>query len=180
MRIICPSVILTMGALALVLRLFFPVMHVAPNLMGTTLETCVDHFYPLQKDCLDNLHQRKDLMGDNAFNLAYSSFKPDFRRTSAESVGIVIIFSLLYIIRTKIKTASVQKRAYPRDLVRGVLQSFSEREQKILNMRFGLEDGTIHALEEVSKVFDVTRERIRQIETRAFEKVRERDLEKIK
>jgi RNA polymerase primary sigma factor len=49
----------------------------------------------------------------------------------------------------------------------------SEREQKILNMRFGLEDGVSHTLEEVGKTFGVTRERIRQIEAKALEKVRE-------
>ncbi len=60
-----------------------------------------------------------------------------------------------------------------RDLIKEVLVDLAEREQKILKMRFGLEDGVSHTLEEVGKVFGVTRERIRQIESKALEKIRE-------
>ena len=66
-------------------------------------------------------------------------------------------------------------RAYLRDLIRDILSTLTEREQKIINMRFGLEDGVYHTLEEVGKVFGVTRERIRQIEAKALEKIREHD-----
>ncbi|MBI5220416.1 MAG: sigma-70 family RNA polymerase sigma factor [Candidatus Liptonbacteria bacterium] len=71
--------------------------------------------------------------------------------------------------------AQLAARAYLRDLIKDVLTDLSEREQKILNMRFGLEDGVTHTLEEVGKVFGVTRERIRQIEAKALEKIREHD-----
>ncbi len=64
-------------------------------------------------------------------------------------------------------------RALLKDLIKEILVDLSEREQKILNMRFGLEDGMQHTLEEVGKVFGVTRERIRQIEAKALEKIRE-------
>jgi RNA polymerase primary sigma factor len=57
--------------------------------------------------------------------------------------------------------------------VREILSDLTPREQKILEMRFGLLDGMNHTLEEVGKEFDVTRERIRQIEAKALEKIRE-------
>ena len=62
-----------------------------------------------------------------------------------------------------------------------VLKDLTPREQRILSMRFGLEDGVRHTLEEVGKEFGVTRERIRQIAARALEKIREHDsLKKLK
>ena len=60
-----------------------------------------------------------------------------------------------------------------RDLIKEIMIDLSEREQQILKMRFGLEDGVSHTLEEVGKAFGVTRERIRQIEAKALEKIRE-------
>jgi len=54
-----------------------------------------------------------------------------------------------------------------------IINDLSPREQKILDMRFGLADGVTHTLEEVGKVFSVTRERIRQIEAKALEKIRQ-------
>lgn len=62
-----------------------------------------------------------------------------------------------------------------KDQIREVLADLSDREQKILAMRFGLEDGISRTLEEVGKVFGVTRERIRQIEAKALEKIRGND-----
>ena len=53
-----------------------------------------------------------------------------------------------------------------------VLMSLNEREQKVLRLRFGLEDGRARTLEEVGKEFEVTRERIRQIEAKALRKLR--------
>ncbi len=63
-------------------------------------------------------------------------------------------------------------KALLRDLIKDILVDLSEREQKILKMRFGLEDGVNHTLEEVGKAFGVTRERIRQIEAKALERIR--------
>src|SRR3989344_210320 len=62
-----------------------------------------------------------------------------------------------------------------KDQIRDIIQDLTERERKILEMRFGLEDGVTHTLEEVGKVFNVTRERIRQIEAKALEKIRLHD-----
>ncbi|PIR12683.1 RNA polymerase sigma factor RpoD [Candidatus Falkowbacteria bacterium CG11_big_fil_rev_8_21_14_0_20_39_10] len=59
-----------------------------------------------------------------------------------------------------------------RDYVKEVVETLSPREQKILEMRFGLTDGIAHTLEEVGQEFDVTRERIRQIEAKALERIR--------
>jgi len=59
--------------------------------------------------------------------------------------------------------------------VRDVITQLSPREQKILEMRFGLEDGVTHTLEEVGQEFGVTRERIRQIEAKSLEKIKEMD-----
>jgi RNA polymerase primary sigma factor len=57
------------------------------------------------------------------------------------------------------------------DYVKAVISELTPREQKVLEMRFGLKDGVAHTLEEVGKEFDVTRERIRQIEAKSLEKI---------
>src|SRR3989338_18092 len=57
------------------------------------------------------------------------------------------------------------------DYVQQVISELTPREQKVLEMRFGLKDGVSHTLEEVGQEFDVTRERIRQIEAKALEKI---------
>ncbi len=62
-----------------------------------------------------------------------------------------------------------------KDYVKEVIVKLSPREQKILEMRFGLEDGVAHTLEEVGREFDVTRERIRQIEAKALEKIQKHE-----
>lgn len=59
-----------------------------------------------------------------------------------------------------------------KELLEEVLGTLTEREQKVLTLRFGLEDGRARTLEEVGKEFNVTRERIRQIEAKALRKLR--------
>ena len=62
-----------------------------------------------------------------------------------------------------------------KDQFREILNDLAPREQKILRLRFGLDDGISHTLEEVGKEFGVTRERIRQIEAKALMKIRDHD-----
>jgi len=65
--------------------------------------------------------------------------------------------------------------------VQEIIKELSPREQKILEMRFGLVDGVAHTLEEVGVEFDVTRERIRQIEAKALEKIQQfKGIEKLR
>jgi RNA polymerase primary sigma factor len=67
------------------------------------------------------------------------------------------------------------------DQVKSILDGLSEKERKILELRHGLADGIQHTLEEVGKKFGVTRERIRQIEAKAHEKIRQhRDSDKLR
>ena len=60
-----------------------------------------------------------------------------------------------------------------------VLSTLTEREQKVLRLRFGLDDGRPRTLEEVGRQFNVTRERIRQIEAKALRKLRHPSRSKI-
>ncbi len=78
-----------------------------------------------------------------------------------------------------VKTVSPSQaagRELLRDYIREAMRDLSPREQKILEMRFGLADGVTHTLEEVGKEFDVTRERIRQIEAKALDKIQTFDI----
>ena len=63
-----------------------------------------------------------------------------------------------------------------RDYVKDAIKDLSPREQRILEMRFGLGDGVTHTLEEVGQEFGVTRERIRQIEAKALEKIQQMNI----
>ncbi len=72
-------------------------------------------------------------------------------------------------------------RSLLKDRLKEILVDLTPREQKILAMRFGLENGVTHTLEEVGQEFNVTRERIRQIEAKSLEKIRgHRALKKLK
>ena len=59
-----------------------------------------------------------------------------------------------------------------KDEISEVLSTLTEREEKVIRLRFGLEDGKSRTLEEVGQMFGVTRERIRQIEAKALRKLR--------
>ncbi len=68
--------------------------------------------------------------------------------------------------------AQVASQTLLREKIKEILIDLTPREQKILQLRFGLEDGVTHTLEEVGKEFGVTRERIRQIEAKALLRIR--------
>lgn len=73
---------------------------------------------------------------------------------------------------TVIAPSDAAVNASLRDVCKDILDSLTPREAKVLRMRFGIEMSTDHTLEEVGKQFDVTRERIRQIEAKALRKLR--------
>ncbi len=63
-----------------------------------------------------------------------------------------------------------------REQLRKAIQDLSPKERNIISLRYGLEDGVIHTLEEIGKIYGITRERVRQIEIKALEKLRDHEL----
>ena len=74
--------------------------------------------------------------------------------------------------RTEVSPAEAVINANLSERTAHVLRTLNAREEKIIRMRFGIEDGSERTLEEVGRSFDVTRERIRQIEAKALRKLR--------
>jgi RNA polymerase primary sigma factor len=74
--------------------------------------------------------------------------------------------------RAALAPAEAASHQLLKEQVEAVLDSLSGRERRVLQLRFGLEDGRARTLEEVGKEFNVTRERIRQIEAKALRKLR--------
>jgi len=74
--------------------------------------------------------------------------------------------------RNALPPADAASKQLLKEQIDSVLSSLSPREQRVLQLRFGLEDGRSRTLEEVGKEFNVTRERIRQIEAKALRKLR--------
>jgi RNA polymerase primary sigma factor len=91
-----------------------------------------------------------------------------------QPVGDEEDFSLSDVIEDKeaIVPAAPAARTMLKEAVNEVLSQLSEREQEVIRLRFGLDDGQMRTLEEVGKEFGVTRERIRQIEAKTLAKLR--------
>jgi len=71
------------------------------------------------------------------------------------------------------KTAAL---ANLREKLKQAIQTLSPKERRVISLRYGLEDGTIYTLEEIGKIFGITRERVRQIEIKALEKLKDNEL----
>jgi RNA polymerase primary sigma factor len=91
-----------------------------------------------------------------------------------QPVGDEEDFSLSDVIEDKeaIVPADAAARTMLNEAVKDVLSQLSEREQEVIRLRFGLDDGQMRTLEEVGREFGVTRERIRQIEAKTLAKLR--------
>jgi RNA polymerase primary sigma factor len=74
--------------------------------------------------------------------------------------------------RKAVSPASATLHSMLKDEIETVLETLDERERKILELRFGIHDGATRTLEEVGSEFNVTRERVRQIESKALRKLR--------
>lgn len=74
--------------------------------------------------------------------------------------------------KTEATPEEAMNQLVQKEEVSELLESLNERERQVIRLRYGLEDGKIHTLEEIGKELDVTRERVRQIEARAMEKLR--------
>lgn len=81
--------------------------------------------------------------------------------------------------RTTLAPADGASHLALKELVEDLLERLTERERKVLSLRYGLADGRSHTLAEVGKHFQVTRERIRQIEARALDKLRAQSLDNV-
>jgi RNA polymerase primary sigma factor len=123
--------------------------------MGETVEK-VRHIIKISQDTIS----LETSIGDDDEDSTLEDFIQDVKNVSPDKMAA------LQLLKSYVKT---------------IIQELSPREQKILEMRFGLVDGVSHTLEEVGQEFDVTRERIRQIEGKALEKLQTyKGIEKLK
>ncbi len=124
-----------------------------PEEIATEMDIVVEKVYQIEKISQDTVSLELPI-GDDGDRSRLSDFISDDKITSPDQEVSHRILS---------------------DQMSEILDTLSEKERKILGMRHGLIDGTYHTLEEVGKEFGVTRERIRQIEAKALEKIRQHD-----
>ena len=125
-----------------------------PDEIATEMGMDVDKIYQIEKIEQDVVSLESPVGDDDDGKSTLQDFIPDDKILSPEQES---------------------SRRILRDQVNLILDDLSEKERKILEMRHGLNDGITHTLEEVGKEFGVTRERIRQIEAKAHEKIRQHD-----
>lgn len=127
-----------------------------PEEIAVEMKMPVEKIHHIQKISQDVISLESPL-GDDEEDSTLSEFIPDEKNlTPAQNANLALL----------------------KDKIKDILVDLTPREQKILKMRFGLEDGITHTLEEVGKVFGVTRERIRQIEAKALNRIRQHEKSK--
>lgn len=125
-----------------------------PDEIATEMGMDVDKIYQIEKIEQDVVSLESPVGDDDDGKSTLQDFIPDDKILSPEQES---------------------SRRILRDQLNLILDSLTEKERKILEMRHGLLDGITHTLEEVGKEFGVTRERIRQIEAKAHEKIRQHE-----
>jgi RNA polymerase primary sigma factor len=125
-----------------------------PDEIATEMDMDVDKIYQIEKIEQDVMSLETPVGDDDDGKSTLQDFIPDDKILSPDQES---------------------SRRILRDQVNMILGDLSEKERKILEMRHGLNDGITHTLEEVGREFGVTRERIRQIEAKAHEKIRQHD-----
>ncbi len=144
----------------------------------------------LQSDMMDPEIKRAILQVQNAGEPLPSSLEHQLRRTAAKTRRIMRISQEPMSLETPVGSedsgmlsdfieddtapgpADATSRQLLKEQLHSILDSLNERERAVLEMRFGLKDGESHTLEEVGQAFGVTRERVRQIESKALRKLR--------
>ena len=123
-----------------------------PEEVASEMGIEVDKIRHIQKISQETVSLEAPVGGDDDSDSALESFIPD---------------------EDTISPSTSAARKILKTYLNEIISDLTSREQKILDMRFGLSDGVTHTLEEVGKVFAVTRERIRQIEAKSLEKIRQ-------
>jgi len=125
-----------------------------PEEIATEMNTTVDKIYTIEKIDQSTVSLEAPIGDEEDGKSKLGDFLPDEKILSPDQESSRRIIS---------------------DQVKEILYDLPEKERKILELRHGLADGVTHTLEEVGKEFGVTRERIRQIEAKAHEKIRQHD-----
>ena len=128
----------------------------------------------LETQCMRILALGSPVAHDLRFVLSVVRISSDFERIADLSRGISkkVIRWGAGIGPAEVSGALADMASAAQSMLADVLAALSDRERQVLELRFGLLDGKDHTLEEVSRYFNVTRERIRQIEAKALRKLR--------